>query len=149
LINLSSNGKKGHCFVWRFLIEDSVVLSVKISCFLKVTVGCDNPFKWAPDSKDINTGFVMVNVWNKKKGELFEVSGISEPINLYLTPHISSSSSTEELAEGNVSVPVAALRNNKMLEDCITVHKIPCKKGQTSYLKFKPLDDPFSKLQVS
>jgi hypothetical protein len=130
------------------LIQDAVVLSVKIFCCLKVTFGCDNPFEWAPDSKDINTIFMLVNVWNKKTNELLEMSGISEPINLYFTPHMSNSS-TEEVAEGTVTVPLAALHNSSMLEDCITVHKIPCKKGQTLYLKFKPLGDPFTKLQVS
>lgn len=138
-----------HCCVWRLFVEDAPVLSVKIFGCLKVTFGCDNPFEWAPDSKDINTVFMLVNVWNKKTDEPLDMSGISEPINLYFTPHMSSSSSTEEVAEGNVTVPLAALDSSDMLEDCITVHKIPCKKGQTPYLKFKPMGDPFTKLQVS
>jgi hypothetical protein len=110
----------------------------------KVTTANDNPFKWEADRGDINTGFVVVNVWNTETNEPFE---LSEPIDVYLTPHMTNN--TENMAEGEVSVPIKAIHNKDMLEDCITVHKIAAKKGQTPYLQFRPLDGPFTKLQVS
>ncbi|XP_021941705.1 polycystic kidney disease protein 1-like 3 isoform X2 [Zootermopsis nevadensis] len=113
---------------------------------VQVTVANDNPLQWDPDSKDINTGLMLANIWNRETNKPIDLSGMSEPIDLYVTPHISNK--TEHMAEGKVTVPVIAVNNTDLLEDYITVHRIPCKKGQTPYLKFSPLDGPFSKLQV-
>jgi hypothetical protein len=113
----------------------------------KVTIASDNPLKWNADSGDINTGLLLVNVWNRETDEPFELSGLPEPIDLYFTPHMSSN--TDQMAEGTVSVPLKAVHDKDLLEAYIMVHKIASKKGQTPYLKLRPLDGLFSKLQVS
>jgi hypothetical protein len=67
----------------------------------KVTTASDNAFKCEAECGDVNTGFVVVNVWNRETDEQFE---LSEFIDVYVIPHMRRN--TEQVADGNLSVPI-------------------------------------------
>jgi RecJ-like exonuclease len=84
----------------------------------KVTTESDNPFICEAESGEVNTGFVVVNVWNRESDEQFE---LSEFIDVYVIPHMRRN--TKQMAEGSFSVPIKRVHNRDMLDDCIAVHK--------------------------
>ncbi|XP_069681274.1 polycystin family receptor for egg jelly-like [Periplaneta americana] len=113
---------------------------------LQVSIMKKNPFQWDPDSDEVNTEFVVANLWDRALDKPFRLPAKSVPISLYVAPHVNSWG--EDVVEGSVTVPSSALHNDEELEDCITVHKSTAAKGQTPYLQFKPLHDASHKLRV-
>jgi hypothetical protein len=67
----------------------------------KDTTASDNPFKYDAENGDVNTGFVMFNVWVRQSDKPFEMS---EFIDVYVIPHLWRN--TEQMAEGRLSVPI-------------------------------------------
>jgi hypothetical protein len=89
-----------------------------ISYLSKVSTESDFCFTCKVESGDVNTGFVLVNVWNRETDKPFE---LPEFIDVYVIPHMRRN--TEQMAEGNLSVPIKSVHNRDMLDNCIAVHQ--------------------------
>ncbi|PSN38940.1 hypothetical protein C0J52_08948 [Blattella germanica] len=107
---------------------------------IQVTTMQENPFVWDKE-ESVNTALIEIEIYDETISETPE---ITTPIDLYVSTADNVSS---EAVEGQVSVPLKAAHDKELLDDCIAVHKIEAKKGQTPYLKFEPFQQPLYKIQ--
>ncbi|PSN36954.1 hypothetical protein C0J52_15879 [Blattella germanica] len=127
------------------LAEEQLPISITtkyLTMWVKVAFTGKNPFIWDKESKDINTGLVIVDIYNQ---ELNESVSIPSDADIFLKEFQNLSST---IIEGNVTVPLKSKDDIDILEECMTVHKIEAKEGQTPFLKFEPLEDQSFKIQI-